>query len=449
MEKFIQEPARNIPIIDEADVLVVGGGPAGISAAVSAARNGARVVLLERYGHLGGMATGGLVILIPNLSYGTELPNITGMNLEWIERLKRYGGVLNPSKEEIKNCDVNSLEKWRVHLPYVWNKRYPHCAFVEPELLKLILNEMAEESKVNVYLHSWGCKVLLKGDSVNGVVFESKEGRQAVLGKIVIDATGDADIYTSAGGEFDIDSDKTLRNTMMGVVFRIGNVDFQKFGSFKLENPEAWNQHLANLHEIAGFRVLPTASARNDIVWVNNYVPGRNGLKVKDLTEVEFLVRKIMLPVLSYLQKEVPGFQNGFIFDTASQIGIRGSRRIRGEYKVTIEDLKNAKPHKDVIAVYPSINSNRPDYENILKPMINMPYRALVPQKIQNLLVAGRCFSSDVESNSLTNLIHNCVAMGEAAGAAAAIALNSNVQPRDVNITSLQTTLRKQGVYLP
>ena len=154
-------------------------------------------------------------------------------------------------------------------------------------------------------------------------------------------------------------------------------------------------------------------------------------------------MRKTIRPVIEYLRNEAPGFRDAFLIDTAPQIGTRSSRRLKGEYKLSMDDLKTGKTFQDTVALIPSM---RPA---IIPSIIHFPYRALVPDKIDGLLVAGRCFSSEVTANNMTNLIPHCVAMGEAAGTAAAIAVDSQVQPRKIKIGKLIGTLKKQGVYLP
>ena len=445
MQKVILEPAQNLPVVEEADVIVVGGGPAGIAAAVTARRSGAeKVVLVERYGHLGGMATGGIVVLIPHLSTGSQIEQ-AGMNVEWLERLaQKPGGVICTSKEEVGSSKPELIDLWKKYFSFVWADVICYGAYVDPEMLKIVLNEMVEEAGVDTYLHSWGCRALMKEDEITGVVFESKEGRKAILGKLIIDCTGDGDIFASAGAAFDLDPNKDIRNCMMALVYRIGNVDFQAFAEYKAAKPDDWTKKIQKIHEIAGFRSLPFPTPRNDVMWVNNWIPGRDCLKVKDLTAVEFDVRRTALAVIDYLKKEVPGFHAGsFLHDTAPQVGTRGSRRIKGEYKVVYDDIKQTRKHDDVISVVPAIDLS------VSKSATHIPYRSLVPEKVNNLLVAGRCFSSDVEANNWTNLIPHCITTGQAAGAAAALALGTGVQPRNVDIKALQRTLRSQGVYLP
>lgn len=442
---MILEAAQNIPVMDEADVVVVGGGPAGVSAAISAKRNGAKkVILLERYGCLGGMATGGIVVLIPHLSTGAQIEQ-AGMVMEWLERLaKKPGGIIGTNKQDVGSNKPELLDSYRKYFSLVWADVICYGAYVDPEMLKLVLNEMVEEAGVDVYLHSWGCRALVEEDAVKGVIFESKEGRQAILGKIVIDCTGDGDIFASAGAEFDLDPDKSIRNGMMALVYRIGGVDFETFAKYKAENPKEWGKNVEKLQQIAGFKSLPFPTPRNDVMWVNNWIPNRDCLKVKDLTKVEFEVRRTVLDVIEYLKQTVPGFgKDSFLHDTAPQVGTRGSRRIKGMYKVLYDDIKQLKKHSDVISVVPAIDLS------VSKEGAHIPYRALVPKKTNNLLIAGRCFSSDVEANNWTNLIPHCITTGEAAGVAAVLALEANVQPRDIDVKALQARLKRQGVYLP
>jgi len=443
MSEYIHEEARNLEVFGEADVVVVGGGPAGTTAAVCAARNGANVLMLERYGHLGGMATGGIVIALPYLSHGSNTQELTGVNQEWLDRLDLYGGALHPPKDEVGSSNPKVIGKWNKYFACVMEGKVRQTAYADPEILKIVLNDMVEEAGVAVCLHSWGCRPLVGDGEVNGVVFESKEGRKAVLGKIVIDCTGDGDIFANAGAQFEADIDMNLRSANMAVVYRLGNVDFLEWANFLEVEPKKSQEVRAKLQEIAGFSAVLMPSPRNDVCWLNNWVSGKDCLKVKDLTYVEFAVRKTVRPVIEFLRAEAPGFKNAFLIDTAPQIGTRSSRRLKGEYRLSMDDMKEGKRFEDTVALIPSM---RPA---IVPSVIHFPYRALVPEKVNGLLVAGRCFSSESAANNITNLIPHCVAMGEAAGTAAAIAIKSSVQPRNINIDTLVDTLKKQGVYLP
>ncbi len=440
--QLIQEEARAIRVVDEADVLVIGGGPAGIGAAIAAARAGASTILVERYGHLGGMATGGLVILLPHLSDGTARQDIMGISQEWIDRLDRVGGAIHPARGELGAADAASIEKWRHYFSCVVNDRVRQSVYVDPELLKCVLYDMVEEAGIRLYMHSWGCRAIVESNAVRGVLFESKEGRQAILGKVTIDATGDGDVMATAGAAFDGGLDEESRSAMLAVVFRLGNVDFGEFCRWRDANPQGWQAVRERIFALGNFRLAPFPTNRNDVMWVNNWVPGRSCMSVADLTWTEINVRKAMRGTQAILQKEVAGFGNCFILDTASQLGTRGSRRLVGEHQLTLKEVSATRAFDDVIAVFPSLRPGG-------KSGIQIPYRTLVPKEVEGLLVAGRCFSSDAPANNLTNLIPHCIATGQAAGTAAALALQAGVSVRNVDVRRLQRSLREQGVPLP
>jgi hypothetical protein len=443
-QKLIRE-SLDTAVCMEADVVVVGGGPGGHSAAMAAARNGAKTVLIERYGHLGGMATGGIVIQIPHMSDGGKDPVITGLSLEWLERLDPIGGTLRPGMQDIGSDDQQLVKKWRRFMGNVINGKIEHTAWVDPELLKGVLNDMVEEAGINLFLHSWGVRALAEGDRVKGVIFESKSGRQAVLGKIIIDGTGDGDLLVSAGAAFDASLDPKARSSMLALVFRLGNCDYQKYCDFKESEPQKFQELMSELARVAGTMLLPLPSPRNDVVWVNNWIPNLICTKVEDLTKLEVEMRKIMRKGHAFLKKNFPTFENSFILDTASQTGTRGSRRVVGEYILTRDDFEKCTKFEDTIAVFPRLGP--PGVSDVKR--VYIPYRALVPLKIDNLLVAGRSFSSDFASNNMANLIPHCIAMGQAAGTAAAMAVQQNISPRKIEYRALQRQLVKQGVALP
>jgi hypothetical protein len=427
----------------EADVVVVGGGPGGHSAAVAAARNGARTVLVERYGHLGGMATGGIVIQIPHMSDGGKEPQIAGLCQEWLDRLDVIGGSLHPRMSDLGSTDPALVKKWQRFMGNVNKGRIEHTAWVDPELTKCVLNNMVQEAGIKLFLHSWGTRAIVEQGKVQGIVFESKSGRQAILGKVIIDGTGDGDLLPSAGAEFDGSYDRKVRSSMLALVFRLGNCDYQKYCDFKETQPQKFDELMKELARVAGTRLLPLPSPRNDVMWVNNWIPDLDCTNVEDLTKLEVEMRKIMLRGHDFMKKNIPSFENSFILDTASQTGTRGSRRLIGEYFITQDDLQNGKKFDDTIAVIPHFGPQGG------APFIHFPFRALVPVKVEGLLVAGRSFSSDAHANNMVNLIPHCIAMGQAAGTAAAIAIKQGISPRKVDYGTLQTTLMKQGVLLP
>ncbi len=442
--RTITEPSREINVYHEADVVVVGGGPGGHSAAVAAARNGARTILIERYGHLGGMASGGLVILIPHMSDGSKEQQIAGLCQEWQDRLEKIpGGYVGPGREEIGSTDPRVLERWKNHFSTVVDGKIRLTWTVDPEMLKCVMNDMVEEAGVKLSLHSWGTQAIVDKGAVRGVIFESKSGRQAVLGKVIIDGTGDGDLLPSAGAEFDGAIDPKLRRSMLALVFRVGNCDFKKYNDFREKDPKKVQELMGELGKAAGTFFLPIAGHRNDVVWVNNWIPGLSSTNVEDLTKLEVSVRRMMRIGHDFMRKNFPGFENSFILDTASQTGTRGSRRLVGEYVVTGDDMNSSRKFDDTIAVIPKIGPPSGDTCSYI------PYRALVPVRVEGLLVAGRSFSSDKIANDSMNLIPHCCAMGEAAGTAAALAVKQGISLRKLDYKILQKTLVKQGAVLP
>jgi hypothetical protein len=442
-ERFIKEPAQDIKVLTEAEVVVVGGGPGGHSAAVSAARNGAKTVLVERYGHLGGMATGGIVIQIPHMSDGSEEQQIAGLTQEWIDRLDPIDGVLVPRRSEIGSTDEKLVSYWRRFMGNVNKGRIEYTAWVDPELLKCVLNDMVEDAGIKLLLHSWGTRAIAEDGTVKGVIFESKSGRQAVMGKVIIDGTGDGDLLPSAGAEWEGGFDPSLRSSMLALVFRIGNCDYQKYCDFRESDPDKALSLMNEMTEIAGTRLLPLPSPRNDVMWVNNWIPNLDNLNVEHLTELEVSMRRMMRKGFDFLKKNIPGFENSFILDTASQTGTRGGRRVVGETRISQDDMKNERKYEDTVAVFSRLGAQGSGH------FAYIPYRCLVPVKTEGLLVAGRSFSSDGAANNMANLIPHCIAMGQAAGVAAAIAVKEGIQPRQVDYTKLQEKLVDQDVPLP
>jgi len=445
-KSMIREPARDIKVCKETDVIVVGGGPAGVAAAVASARNGADTVLVERYGHLGGLATGGLVILIMPMSDENGVQQIAGLCDEVIERLDATGSSLHPKKEELGSRDPQIVKYWRFRGTgfFALEGQVTLNALFDPELLKCILNDMVEEANVKLFLHSWGSRCIVDQNSVKGVVFESKSGRQAILGKTLIDATGDGDMYASAGAKFDAETNPTLRSSKLALIFRVGNVDYEKLNKFRESEPNRYAELMTELETLGGFTMY-LRSWREDVVWFNNFLPGLHGLKMEDLTWVEVNARKKMLITMDFFKKNIPGFEAAFIIDTASQVGVRATRRLIGEYVVTEEDLQSGKIHADTIAVIPA----RQWAPYLKSPLVYVPFRCLVPAKVENLLTAGRCFSSDQVANDILAPIQVCMALGQAAGTAAALAIKNRVPPRNLEVPLLQTHLSAQGVPLP
>ena len=444
MNRCLTEPSRETEIFDECQVLVVGGGPAGVTAAVAAAKNcGGKVVLLERYPCLGGMSTGGQVIAIPFLSDGDELL-ISGVMDEWIDRLrKKRNGAFGPLLSELGSEDETILKKYRHHFLFGM-KRIRYGVNCDPELLKVVLAQMVQDHGITVYSGCLACGTVMDGDRLRGVIFESKEGRKAILADVVIDCTGDGDVFADAGAEFETSSFSTSRSANTALVFRLGGVDYDKYAeNYKAapEDPHASDRKFDGLSKAAGFSIRPFSSNRNDIMWINNWIP-RNCLSVKDLTETAFLVYNAAERITDYLRENFVGMENAYIMDFASQVGTRGSRRLKGVERFTRDHIAHRTGRGDLIAVVPTLGGNE-EYARM-----EMPYGILVPEKIDGLLTAGRCFSSEEKANEAASWIPYCIALGEAAGTAAALCAEAGEQPRQLSVKKLQKTLKNQGVYL-
>lgn len=460
--KTILEPAREIRVCREVDVVVVGGGPGGIAAAISAARNGAKTALIERYGHLGGMATGGLVNIIPNLSDINGTQRIAGLTQELIDRLSSRDGASYPKKEHWGTTDRKVVDYYLdATLGWFYIRKDPnlgnqervlYTAVVDPEILKAEANEMVMEAGVDLFLHSWGTRPVMDGNKVSGVIFESKSGRQAILAKVVIDSTGDGDIFVAAGAEFDSRLDFKRRTAYLATVFWLANVDLERLDDFKFSQPAKYAELMQELQSKGGHPRLFKGVLENqeNVVWYHFFQPRADGissdaLDVEELTRTDVRARKRALTTYEFMKKHVPGFEKSFIMLTAPQLGTQGGRRVVGEYTLTEQDMESDEVFEDTIAV---LANNDNGAISARHPTICVPYRCLVPRSIDGLLVACRAFSSSDAVNEFFNIIPHCICYGQAAGTAAAMAANARIEPRKVDYAALRNNLIKQGVLL-
>jgi hypothetical protein len=460
--KTIDTPAKRINVWREADVVVVGGGPGGVGAAVSAARSGAKTVLIERYGHLGGMATGGLVNIIPNMTDWSGKQHIFGITQELIDRLEKRGSVSYPKKADwgtterkVVDYYLNAGLGWfyvRKDLN-IGKERVLYTAVVDPEVLKDELNDMVRESGVDLLLHSWGTEPLMQGTTAKGVIFESKSGRQAVLAKVVIDSTGDGDIAIASGASFDSSLSPALRTSKLAIVFWLANVDIARCEEFRASLPEEYSRRMAELVALGGhphyFKGI--LESQEHCVWFHFFQSHPDGkacdpMDVEELTMMDVRARKRALVTYEFFKKHIPGFERSFIMLTAPQLGIQGGRRIIGEYTLTERDMESDEVFPDTIAV---LANNDFGEVSAHHPALRIPYRCLVPRKIDGLLVACRAFSSADSINHCFNIIPHCLSYGQAAGCAAAMAAKGGIEPRNVDYGELRGRLVAQGVMLP
>ena len=447
--KTIREAVRETRVCRTADVVVVGGGPGGIGAALTAARSGADTVLIERYEHLGGMGTGGLVTIIPNLSDFSGKQQIAGISQEWVDRLERREACDYPKKEHWGSDDKKLVAYYEDRSFFnVREKTVIYSVHIDAEISKCILQDMVEEAGVKTYLHSWGTEPVMDGNTVKGVIFESKSGRQAVLAKVVIDSTGDGDLLPYSGADFDSDIDPTLRISNLSFSYWIANVDLKKYQDYKNSHSRELAEQMREVRKRGGHAGFITSNLKDqeDLVWVFPRYANSSQVDVEELTRVEFIGRKEMLTSHDYYKKNVPGFEHSYIVLTNPQLGTRGCRRVIGEYVVTEKDLNTKQPFEDTIAIFPDVDRGR---DSLKYPVTYMPYRCMIPRKANNLLVACRAFSSDQIANNFFNLIPHCIALGEAAGIAAAQSISSGVDLRKIDIRALQAGLKKQGAILP
>lgn len=440
------------------DVIVAGGGVAGTVAALAAARNGAKTLVIERLNCLGGNWTAGMMGTIWTFSDGEKLI-IKGIPLEIVERLKQAGGVVSKdiSKDAFTICDT--------------------------ELAKFILNDMAEECGLTILFHTFVSDAIVEANTVKGVVVQNKSGRQAVHGTIVVDATGDGDVAAWSGAPFEMRPKEKQHPTTL--LARVGNVDTEELRGFFCEHPEfvgSSRMTFGQQHpDFLGYRLtgalqepykrglLPREYEYLMDWFIYYYQPPRPrevvlnmtgaigicGIDAWDLTHAEIQSRKRLLQALDCFKRFIPGFKDAYIMTTAPMIGVRESRLIRGEYVLTKEDILNLRRFSDAIASFNgNVGEHTPDGKDSVFSALgggksfDFPYRVLVPLKADNLLVAGRCISVAGDAMGTTRPMAACMAVGQAAGTAAALSVRNRVRPRDIDVKSLQRELLRQGAHI-
>jgi hypothetical protein len=453
--KTVHEPAQDLPVSHEAEVVVLGGGPAGIGAAVSAARNGARTLLVEKQGFFGGNLTMWLPLLDYLDVHGNQV--IRGIPQEIVDRLDKRGAVTR-------------------HYPCALHQSY---TMYDPEALKVVAQEVILEAGVEVLLHTFTSGVLAWGEEIQAVLTASKSGRAAITGKVYVDCTGDGDIAAWAGAPFEKGDSEDLMQPPT-LMFTLRNVDVRRARQALIEQPERFQlqgipveQVARSEHVIAVGMMNLTAEARargdwnlpNDrIIWVSTTkddevsvnmtrVRGIDGTSVESLTIAELTARRQIDDVIALLRKYMPGFERCDLAASAHQIGIRETRRILGDYVLTGEDVLEGRrfPDEVMLAGYMvDIHHPHDNASTLIRPKgaYGIPYRCFLPQRVQNLLVAGRCISATHEAQAAIRVMPPCMAMGEAAGLAAALAVAGGLTPRQVNVGMLRERLRAQGVEL-
>ena len=454
----IVEPARTLPVYGEFDVVVVGGGPAGLAASVSAAKHGAKVLLVERYGFLGGMGTAGGVTNFAGLygrKNGQMIQVVHGVVDELLERIAAMGGLNAPQdgmqgRIRVQSYDISSLK----------------CA----------ADQMLVDAGVQMLFHAFAAAVTMQGSRIQAVVVETKSGRMAVRANQFIDCSGDADVAHFAGVPYKTD-DGHGSGLYPTTMFRVGHVDaplaLAAVGEFTAINARMGQAQL----DKPGKYQFPRQGAilrpqRNPTEWRANVTQIGNAQgKAMDATDAQQLSdgelegRRQIASYFSFLRHEVPGFANSSIVDIAAQIGVRETRRIQGQYALTGEDILASSRFDDAIGVnaWPMElhSAGRIDWQfprNLEatagrgesadgRVYNDLPWRMLVPKTTDNLLVAGRCASMTHEGQSAARVSGACFVMGQAAGTAAAM-LSATQTTADVDARALQKQLMQDGAFL-
>ena len=421
---------ENIPVVAESDVVVVGGGAAGVTAAVSAARNGCSVTLLGRYHHLGGMASGGMVLVLDDMVNGNEIV-VSGIVDEFVARMEKEGMAVVPPEEDRYASDemYRKWARWGVHNFHLPKKPQPivYAVAFDPDSWKRTSLDLVAENNINLRLHSWFSDAIVEDGKVKGVICQTKNGRQAIRGDIVIDTTGDCDVAMAAGAEF------TTGQYIVTTVFRLANVDTEEADRFEYEEPEEFARINREARRIIGgaWEMWWLKTPIPGVVWCNcPHMPGYDGVSVEDLTRAEYEGRERMMGLYHYVREHMPGFKNSYMLGAAEQVGVRTTRMLRGEYVVTKDDVVNRRYFEDTVC-------RGRDYYT--------PYRALLPKKVDQLIVAGRHYSAEPEAQKRSREIPPCMVQGEVAGIAASLALQEDINIRDVDYRKIQKQMRAQG----
>jgi hypothetical protein len=416
---FVDEPGRRTPVLARTQVLVVGGGSAGAAAAIAAARLGADTMLVERHGSLGGLATGGLIILLLTLDDGDGQQVIGGLCQEVVDRIVQRGGAFHPPRSEWGSREDALIERDR-GWGLVWGSgphRVRYSVAYDPEELRFALNQMVEESGVRLLLHVWACEPLIENGHVTGVALQGKSGRVAILADVVVDASGDGDMFAAAGAPYE------LEKVLPWLWFRMGGV----------EDPEAalaaggWFFRTVG----EGQMLMPWGATERIIRKIDATDP-------VDLTLAELECRKMVMKEVDRLRAEVPQFRRAHLCDIATQLGITESRRLVGEYVLGRDDIN--RPFDDAIGITGHWTRYGARYW--------IPYRCLLVRELDNLLAAGRCISVDHRTHHATKEIPACMVTGQAAGTAAALAVRAGVGPKQVEVAALRDTLHRAGAIL-
>ena len=445
--KAITEVARKIPVLAETDVLVVGSGPGGLAAALAASREGAHTLLVERFGCFGGNITQAGVESIAWYRHAGTV-DIQGIGIEFEQRAQQMGAT-DPEPQSQSEA-------------------------LNTELFKVVADTLIQESGIFPILHCMAVETVMAGDAINGIVTESKSGRQAILAQRVIDATGDADIAHRAGAPWRM----APRNELLGVTvsFSLTGVDRERFLAYVKSHPSTYKNwalettgkedDLFSPYLSAPFQMAKAAgeipgnvdiagtwsriSEHGEATYINVvYMRGYDATDVRDLTRGEIEGRRQAMWAFDALKKYTPGFEKAAIRTFGSSLGTRESRKIIGRTNLTEHHVRNQARFDDAIGIFPEFLDA---YGIVILPTtgryFQVPYGIMVPQNVENLLVAGRCVAGDRISHAATRQMMCCTVTGQAAGVAAALSIEDGVNCSRVDIGRLQKRVAGQGVRI-
>ncbi len=437
----LTEPARETPIWGRYDVVVLGGGPAGIAAASAAARGGQSTLLLEAYGFLGGMGTAAGVTNFCGLHanvYGSIQQVVHGVVDDLLERMQALGGL----------CEPHVIFDGRMAA-----QAYDNAAF------KLAADALVLTSGASILFHAQAVGVLMgSANDIGALLIETKSGRFAVQAKVFIDCSGDGDLAAQAGVPFEKGRDMMYPSTM----FRVNGVDPARALAALPQLDRLMEEAAAQGHRFAR-RSPIIRPQKNTTEWRANVTQLANadgspvdGTDAAQLSAAELQGRSQIVDFLAFLRGFAPGFEQACLLEIAPQVGVRETRRIIGEYQLTEQDVLQCASFEDSVGVNGWMVEEHVAGNIALRwqdiphsrGFNHLPYRMLLPQGVDNLLVAGRCAAMTHGGQSAARVSGACFVMGQAAGTAAALAIRFQVRPRDVNVAQLQTALEADGVWL-
>ncbi len=451
--------SKSIETVIRTDVLVIGGGSAGFGSAVASARNGAKTLLIEKGELMGGMATAGLVG--PFMTCYDDEPKeqiVKGIFDELCLRTEARGGAIHPSK-------VNGMTTYSSY--YV--KSHCHVTPFLSEILAVVMEEMVLEAGAKILYNVQVCDVLTNEGTITGVVVAMKEGLAVIEAKTYIDCTGDADVAYYAGAACVKGDEKDGVMQPTSLFFEVGGIDREKFvgaleekkaqGELGIPGENCWSWYIEEARKNGDWTL-----ERNEVGNYEQPIEGRwkinttrmahiDATNTEDITKAIIDGRKQVLQVLNFLRKYVPGCEKIQLIQIATTLGVRETRHIVGQYKLTAQDIMERKHFDDAICTFAyAIDIHNSEGGGATFHQVNgyytIPFRCLVPADIENLLVAGRCISGTSEAAASYRVIPCCIATGQAAGTAAALALKTGTKPGDVDKAQLRETLLSQGAVI-